>query len=150
MFIYDEATWEIVDQPDLSSVRVENRLVPVVHTWVEDGAGDGMWETRDAATGELVAYDGVVPSDAPRDEPVEDVWAYAVIVPLTDEERAEAEAANDAATARAAWLASAPEQAADLDEAVVELYEAQARAQLDTDEALTALYETILSMNGDN
>ena len=142
--------------PEVEEVREE------VLVWPEPGMPE--WDDRDDDGNLLAALyrEEVVrewqPAQDAWDE-TEDVLRY---VPYTEEElaeiaRAEAEAeearkrAEEEAARRAeldAWLAGAPEQAADLDEAVVELYEAQTRTQLDTDEALTALYETILSMNG--
>ena len=97
------------------------------------------------------------PAQEPWDE-TEDVLAY---VPYTEAEleeieerkRAEEEARKKAeaeAARRAeieAWLDDAPAHVSDLDEAVVELYEAQAQAQLDTDEAITTLYETLIGGN---
>lgn len=159
-----------VEDPDLSLGRLEpdtlviasHPAVPEVEelreevlVWPEPGMPE--WDDRDDDGNLLAALyrEEVVrewqPAQDAWDE-TEDVLRY---VPYTEEElaeiaRAEAEA-EEAAARRAeleAWLAGAPEQAADLDEAVVELYEAQSQAQLDTDEALTALYEAILSMNG--
>lgn len=124
---------------------------------VVDVEEQGHWETRGEDGAVVEHFDGVILEDTPREQPVADTWAYAVYVPYTDEELAEIEerrAAMEAEAARMAereaWLAGAPDQAADLDEAVVELYEAQAQAQLETDEALTALYEAMLSMDGGN
>lgn len=59
-----------------------------------------------------------------------------VYVPYTEDELSRmAEAAERAQ--REEWLASAPSQLADMDELLVNLYE----SQLETDEALCALYE---------
>lgn len=139
MIIYNEETWEPIYNPDLSLGKVENRFIPIVHTYV-----DGAWETRNAETKELVPYDGIIFEGTPKDKPFENTWAYAVYIPFTDEEHAEYIAVENAAIERAEWFLTAPEQAADLDEAVVTLYEAQIKAQLDTDEALVALYEAML------
>lgn len=79
-------------------------------------------------------------------EPIDDVTKFAwadddyetrqVYVPYTEDELSRmAEAAERAQ--REEWLASAPSQLADMDELLVNLYE----SQLETDEALCALYE---------
>lgn len=162
-----------VEDPDLSLGRLEpdtlviasHPAVPEVEelreevlVWPEPGMPE--WDDRDDDGNLLAALyrEEVVrewqPAQDAWDE-TEDVLRY---VPYTEEElaeiaRAEAEAeearkrAEEEAARRAeldAWLAGAPEQVSDLDEAVVALYEAQAQSQLDTDEALTALYEAIV------
>ena len=144
--------------PEVEELREE------VLVWPEPGMPE--WDERDE-DGRLLS--ALYSEEVVREwQPAQDAWDETEdvlrYVPYTPEElaeiaRREAEAeearkrAEEEAARRAeleAWLAGAPEQAADLDEAVVELYEAQTRAQLDTDEALTTLYETILSMNGGN
>ncbi len=162
-----------VEDPDLSLGRLEpdtlviasHPAVPEVEelreevlVWPEPGMPE--WDERDG-DGRLLA--ALYREEVVREwQPAQDAWDETEdvlrYVPYTEEElaeiaRAEAEAeearkrAEEEAARRAeldAWLAGAPEQAADLDEAVVELYEAQSQAQLDTDEALTALYEAIV------
>lgn len=99
-------------------------------------------ESPDLALGYVTELT-VVREDA---EPIDDVTKFAwddsdyetrqVYVPYTAEEIARmAEAAERAK--REEWLASAPSQLADMDELLVTLYE----SQLETDEALCALYE---------
>lgn len=141
--------------PEVEEVREE------VLVWPEPGMPE--WDDRDDDGNLLAALyrEEVVrewqPAQDAWDE-TEDVLRY---VPYTEEElaeiaRAEAEAeearrrAEEEAARRAeldAWLDDAPAHVSDLDEAVVELYEAQAQAQLDTDEAITTLYETLIGGN---
>ena len=151
-----------VEDPDLSLGRLEpdtlviasHPAVPEVEelreevlVWPEPGMPE--WDDRDDDGNLLAALyrEEVVrewqPAQDAWDE-TEDVLRY---VPYTEEELAEIARAEEEAARRAeldAWLAGAPEQVSDLDEAVVALYEAQAQSQLDTDEALTALYEAIV------
>ena len=162
-----------IDDPDLSlgqlvaeTVVIESHpAVPEVEelreevlAWPEPGMPE--WDDRDKDGNLLAALyrEEVVrewqPAQDAWDE-TEDVLRY---VPYTPEEldeiaRREAEAeearrrSEEEAARRAeldAWLAGATDHVADLDEAVVELYEAQAQAQLDTDEAITAIYETMI------
>lgn len=82
----------------------------------------------------------------PDAEPIDDVTKFAwadedyetrnVYVPYTVEEIARMDEAARRAQ-RKGWLASAPSQMADMDELLVALYE----SQLETDEALCAIYE---------
>ena len=138
--------------PEVEEVREE------VLVWPEPGMPE--WDDRDEDGNLLAALyrEEVVREWQPAWDETEDVLRY---MPYTEEElaeiaRAEAEAeearkrAEEEAARRAeldAWLAGAPEQVSDLDEAVVALYEAQVQAQLDTDEAITAIYETMIGGN---
>lgn len=99
-------------------------------------------ENPDLSLG-YVTEQTVVREDA---EPIDDVTKFAwsdddyetrqVYVPYTEDELERmAEAAERAQ--REEWLSSAPSQLADMDELLVTLYE----SQLETDEALCALYE---------
>ena len=99
-------------------------------------------ESPDLTLG-YVTEQTVVREDA---EPIDDVTKFAwadddyetrqVYVPYTEDELERmAEAAERAQ--REEWLSSAPSQLADMDELLVTLYE----SQLETDEALCALYE---------
>lgn len=141
--------------PEVEELREE------VLVWPEPGMPE--WDERDG-DGRLLA--ALYREEVVREwQPAQDAWDETEdvlrYVPYTEEElaeiaRAEAEAeearrrAEEEAARRAeldAWLSDAPEQVSDLDEAVVELYEAQARAQLDADEAITTLYETLIGGN---
>ena len=140
--VYDEEL-NVIGCPDMTRGRTVPAMTTVHHDWV-----GGRWVTT--YNGRVIDYDGELPEGIER-EPFDQDWYHLSYVPYTEEElrRKEAEEAEAARRAELeAWLDGAPDQAADLDEAVVELYEAQTRTQLETDEALTALYETILSMNG--
>lgn len=142
--VYDKEL-NVIDSPDLDRGYTMPTKTNVHHAW--DG---GEWVTT--YDGRVIDWDGDIPASVEHD-PFDQDWYHLTYIPYTPEELAGIEERKAEAARKAeidAWLAGAPEQAADLDEAVVELYEAQARAQLDTDEALTTLYETILSMNGDN
>lgn len=108
---------------------------------IYDEIGD-LIENPDLSLG-YVTEQVVIRDDA---EPIDDVTKFAwadddyetrqVYVPYTEDELSRmAEAAERAQ--REEWLASAPSQLADMDELLVNLYE----SQLETDEALCALYE---------
>lgn len=142
--VYDE-NLNVIDDPDFG----RGRAIPIIDVVHHEWAG-GEWVTT--CDGRVIDWDGDIPDGVER-IPFDEDWHHLSYVPYTTEELAEEERKRKEAARRAeleVWLSGAPEQAADLDEAVVELYEAQTRTQLDTDEALTALYETILSMNGGN
>lgn len=99
-------------------------------------------ESPDLTLGYVTEQTVVSEDSAPIDDVTKFAWAdddyetRQVYVTYTDDELSRmAEAAERAQ--REEWLASAPSQLADMDELLVTLYE----SQLETDEALCALYE---------
>lgn len=126
MLIFDESG-NVLDNPDLTCGRLEERERVVVHEYVveveeisheevvaeypETGGKDvavvvdveerGRWEAR-LKTGEPVVSDAAMPEGMPRDEPIKIVEPYLLYVRYTKEELAEiAEAKAEAERARA-------------------------------------------------
>lgn len=139
MQIYNESG-ELVESPDLSLGRIEERAIPVWHTWTGDA-----WRTVDAE-GHTVPYENIDP-DLPHGERVPDWWQYGVYVLYSTEELAAMEHERAEAAARTAWYAAAPQVQAETDAALCELWEqllAQQQTICDQDNALCAVYELVI------
>lgn len=116
--------------------------------WVVDEPERGHWEASDAAGGPVELWDGEVPHDWPHELPMADVWRYGVYVPYTGAELAEvaaerraAEEAARAAAEREAWLAAAPGELDDAQQAVAELGVVAADTALTMEDLLDAVAE---------
>lgn len=108
---------------------------------IYDESGNSI-ENPDLALGYVTGQTVVRENAAPIDDVTKFAWddgdyeTRQVYVPYTEDELSRmAEAAERAE--REEWLSLAPSQLADMDELLVTLYE----SQLETDEALCALYE---------
>lgn len=130
-----------IENPDLDKGRLFYEQKTVVHTWIVDvvertheeviaeypnGGKDvaivvdvgeqGHWETRDE-DGSIIDFDGSIPDDMPRENPLKGVWEFQRYRLYTEEELAaiakqkiDAEAAAAKAAEREKFLEVAPDR----------------------------------------
>lgn len=152
MIIYDQ-NGNTIENPDMSKGRIIEHSIPVWHIWDGNGwSGTVDEDDKPVPYGEVTIPirseenpDGTNPAEF--DNRVPDWWLYGVYTPYTAEELAaqEEERQREEARQRAnELLPDMPDIIDDQDAAIVELYEGMMQMQLETDEALTALYESLL------
>ena len=117
--VKEQGHWEtIAEYPETGGTDIEWRIdVPEV----------GHWETRDDS-GEIVKhYDGLIPDDLPKEQPVDDIWQYGLYIEYTQDEldkiahdKAEA---DKIATESERRFKSMEEQILNVQLALTELYE---------------------------